>query len=571
MGLFDAFKKNNEQPGITLGKPGAGMSFGNSMENVNKVAEAISTATPEVSNDSKIEYKKPEVIHTPESLVGKGQCIHIHESPEEFPENFVNRIDNTKNAETSSINIDKIDENHMTIEEFEALFCSREIPSKWNVYDWCRRNGDKAIAQAFFRVRRIMNRADFVQINISGGKDSTLSFEIASLDLRYRKALIKAIKEGRITTPYEFKDIVYDESNNINDYDVFEKNNEVYESFENINLNVPMIYLNSQDAELIFSDAINHIQYDVNLVHGYGLYIFNGNIVCGHDIIPHDSRRDGVEIFADLWERFEDHAEDVDIKELAKFGVDEKLLKVIEEGRFPYAAKKLTVYGHDFYCVVKGDQSGHMFYKCLSISYQDGSSYGSGRFVAWDKTKESIWCRSMPTRETHGLDILTNYNMCDANYLPVNKIKPELVELHKDQIKNIDGIDCIPNWGFGCNSLCDYDKTFEKMFGSLMLKKKDVYPETAGIPEGDKYAELWTYVSQSDEDAGGSETDTFARWILGSTPEIVTTEFVPEKPRTHALQIYSLVSIRAAESFDRYTILKQSEYFTGQYASKSVS
>ena len=180
-----------------------------------------------------------------------------------------------------------------------------------------------------------------------------------------------------------------------------------------------------------------------------------------------------------------------------------------------------------------------MFYKCLSISYQDGSSYGSGRFVAWDKTKQDIWCREMPTRETHGLDILTNYNMCEANYLPVSKIKPELVELHKDDIKNIDGVDCIPNWGFGARSICEDDKAFEKMFGSLMMKKKDVYPELKGTEEGEKYAELWNYISMSDEDAGGSETDLFARWILANTPEYITTEFVPGKPRTHATQIYS--------------------------------
>lgn len=486
--------------------------------------------------------------------------------------------ENTTNVAKDKIDISKIDRNHMTIEEFEALFCNNEIPSKWNVYKWCRENGDKAIAQAFFRVRRIMNRADFVQINISGGKDSTLSFEIASLDLRYRKQLLHELKTGHIVDgdKYKYVDVIYDETSNRNDYDVFEKTNEAYESFENINLNIPVIYLNSQDAELIFSDAINHIQYDVNLVHGYGLYAYDGKIVCGHDIIPANAVIPGeVETYSDLWRLNEligeAYVKDVSADELKKIGVDQKLIDVIESGRFPYAAKKFdSLGGKPFYCIVKGDESGHMFYKCLSISYQDGSSYGSGRFVAWDKTKESIWCREMPTRETHGLDILTNYNMCEANYLPISKIKPDLVKLHEDQIKIINGVKCIPNWGFGCTSLCEYDKTFEKMFGSLMMKKKAVDPSLDGTAEGEKYAELWTYISQSDEDAGGSETDTFARWILGSVPDFMTTEFVPGKPRVHATQIYSLVSIRAAESFDRYTILKQSEYFTGQYASKST-
>lgn len=503
------------------------------------------------------------------------QSIEVETSNSEMP--------NIKEmANNNNINKDKerdIDPCNMSLKDFEYQFCKREIPTGWNVYEWVRQHKETAIAQAFFRVRRIMNRADFIQVNISGGKDSTLSFEIASLELRYRKQLSKAIEAGYINEPYEYKDIVYDPSTNRNDYDNYEKTEEAYQSFENINLNVPMIYLNSQDAELIFSDAINHIQYDVNLAHGYGLYVFDGKIVCGHDIIPSAVRdtfkgtsMEGIEIYADLWEFFEADPlfsgciVDIDENDLRKLNIDEKLIKIIGENRFSYASKRINERfpdssnsPHDFVCVVKGDQSGHMFYKCLSISYQDGSSYGSGRFVAWDKTKESIWCREMPTREQHGLDIITNYNMCETNYLPVSKIKPEMVELHKEDIVNIDGIDCIPNWGFGRRSLCESDKIFEKMFGSLMMKNED-----------GSYKELWTYISQSDEDAGGSETDTFARWILANVPDFMTTDFVGGKPRTHATQIYSLVSIRASESFDRYTILKQSEYFTGQYASKTA-
>ena len=52
------------------------------------------------------------------------------------------------------------------------------------------------------------------------------------------------------------------------------------------------------------------------------------------------------------------------------------------------------------------------------------------------------------------------------------------------------------------------------------------------------------------------EQETFGTWMLKQFPK--------------GTQIYNLVSLRASESFDRYTILKQSDYSTGEYASQKL-
>lgn len=508
----------------------------------------------------------------------------------------------------------------MTITEFEKEFCLKEIPTQWNVYAWIREHKNTAIAQAFFRTRRILNRANYVTIGISGGKDSTLAFEIASLELRYRRQLIKAINDGLIDEPYEYKNIRYDKSAGINDFDNLDNiKTEEYESFEDINLNIPMLILNSQDCELIFSDTCYHIQYDMNLAHGYGLYNFDGKTICGFDIVPKAVREDiskvtgkTIEIYADLWDELQmikdytssntdsnnvsnrnssssinnmcnilsiSDISDTTESDLKTIEVNDKLIEQITKNRFAYAGKKMTfkttntsnVVNHNFTCIVHGDQSGHMFYKCLSIAYQDGTSFSSGRFTAWDITKKDIWCRPMPKREDHGVDIITNYNMRNVNYLPISKINHSLVEKHADQIVEIDGVKCICNWGLGKTSLCEIEKTFGKVFGDLMMKVKDIEPGKAGTKEGEEWDELWTWISQSDEDAGGSESNTFSRWLIGSVPDETEVKYVDNSLVDNEMlkiptQIYNLISLRSVESFDRFTILKQSIYATGQYA-----
>lgn len=519
------------------------------------------------------------------------------------------------------------------INEFEEKLCNNEVPSKFNIYKWIRENKETAIAQAFFRTRRIMNRADYIQINISGGKDSTLTFHIAMLELEYRKELIKFFNmypsiKANLNYNYETNiDIGLNLNNkdkkSNNDYEEFiNKDNEYYNSFENINNNIPFIYINSQDSEIIFSDAINHIKNDIILQYGYGLYMFNNKIVCGNDIVPKSIRNEFnlfiesifnrkdkeaksrnnyrnenniiVETYSDLWnfissidftsvefDHFinrekellaENNKEIISIETPFKLTEEEinkdktfskinkDLKKNIINNKYKYCGYKAIFKLRDksninFYCLVRGNCNIHPFYKCLSISYQNGSSYNIGRFTAWDITKENIWCRELPKRENFGCDIITNYNMKNVNYISISKLNKNIIELNKDSIVDIDGIKCIPNWGFGSKSLCFYDKNFKSLYGSLMIRKNN------------EYEELWTYVGQNDEDANGSEAYCFTKWIYNCIPDEMSTDYKGNGEFVkHPTQLYSLVSIRAAESFDRYIILKQSNYFTGQYS-----
>ena len=65
------------------------------------------------------------------------------------------------------------------------------IPSKWNIYEWAEKNPDTTIAHALKRIEKIFDFSDSLQIGTSGGKDSTLSGNLACLELNLRRLRVE--------------------------------------------------------------------------------------------------------------------------------------------------------------------------------------------------------------------------------------------------------------------------------------------------------------------------------------------------------------------------------------------
>ena len=171
-----------------------------------------------------------------------------------------------------------------------------------------------------------------------------------------------------------------------------------------------------------------------------------------------------------------------------------------------------------------GDNTINVFYKCLRLGWQSGVTFGESRLTSWDLNYKHMWIRPMPTKEELGVDVITNENITVANPVPLDYLSPELqaMRVEEGSVFEKDGVKLVPNFGLGCKHLKwkGYDVDFT----------------------------CWTFENQ-DED---NEQESFASWILQAFPE--------------GTQIYNLISLRAAESFDRYTILRQSDYSTGEYA-----
>lgn len=172
-----------------------------------------------------------------------------------------------------------------------------------------------------------------------------------------------------------------------------------------------------------------------------------------------------------------------------------------------------------------GDDTINMFYKCLRLGWQSGVSFGESRLTSWDLEKKDMWIRPMPTKEELGLDVVTNETIRTANPVPLHTLSKEMQDLRvqDESVFVSDGVEVVPNFGLGSHD--------------LDLKGYESIDFTG-----------WTFENQDEDD----EQDSFTKWVLESFPA--------------GTNVYNLISLRAAESFDRYTILKQSDYSTGEYA-----
>lgn len=80
-----------------------------------------------------------------------------------------------------------MDKGQELLESVKREVISKTIPSGWDIYKWCEEHPKTTIAAAVKRIERIMDFSDDVYFGTSAGKDSTLSANLAMLELILRK------------------------------------------------------------------------------------------------------------------------------------------------------------------------------------------------------------------------------------------------------------------------------------------------------------------------------------------------------------------------------------------------
>lgn len=162
---------------------------------------------------------------------------------------------------------------HPKIKELEDKLCKEHVPSGFNIYEWGREHPDTAIAHSLKRIERIFDNADEIFFGFSGGKDSTLSAELAILELKRRWQRVEnGIK--RDGTP---------------GVDPLDK------KWVGKKLNG-----NTMDCEWIWTDVINHI-IEFTASHGPGVYEVGGKKFSGNSL--HKTASGEVLTMREIFER----------------------------------------------------------------------------------------------------------------------------------------------------------------------------------------------------------------------------------------------------------------------------
>ena len=78
-----------------------------------------------------------------------------------------------------------------TYEEILQENCDAMIPTKWNIYKWAEKHPSTTIAHSLKRIEKIFDFSDTLQLGFSGGKDSTVSANLACLELNLRRLRVK--------------------------------------------------------------------------------------------------------------------------------------------------------------------------------------------------------------------------------------------------------------------------------------------------------------------------------------------------------------------------------------------
>lgn len=389
----------------------------------------------------------------------------------------------------------------MNLKDLEEIICQKHVRSHWNIYEWIRKHPDTTIANAVFRTRRIFNRSDMVMVGVSGGKDSTLSMELICLEVNYRRELSKAIANG---------DISYDLiiPSHYNKYGELEAVSGV-----NGQVHIPKIFAKSQDAEIMYTSPIKHVQRSC-VRHGYGLYLYKNKVYLGQDVLPSELQKPYASCFFELV--------------LDSQTPSESYLHFLSENIRDIPGSFMSTDG-TVVELIHGGRELNFFYLCIEEAFQSGASYNEGKFMAW--SEDSEWVRPMPTREEFSVDIIKTTGN-DFNALPISTLNrigyQDFVNHNKDYTIQINGLDCIPFWGLG-NRTSSY-KGYEDLPWNL-----------------------WYYKGQPED----SENGSMQNWICESVPD--------------GYQIYNFISLRAHESLDRRLILKKGDYYLGHYGTRDVN
>lgn len=65
--------------------------------------------------------------------------------------------------------------------------CEMMIPTGWNIYEWAEKHPDTTVAHSIKRIEKVFDFSNSIQCGFSGGKDSTLSANLAALELNRRR------------------------------------------------------------------------------------------------------------------------------------------------------------------------------------------------------------------------------------------------------------------------------------------------------------------------------------------------------------------------------------------------
>lgn len=79
----------------------------------------------------------------------------------------------------------------MTIEDLKRENCKLLIPTGWNIYEWAETHPDTTIAHGVKRIEKIFDFSDAITFGFSCGKDSTITANMALLELNLRKLRFK--------------------------------------------------------------------------------------------------------------------------------------------------------------------------------------------------------------------------------------------------------------------------------------------------------------------------------------------------------------------------------------------
>lgn len=346
------------------------------------------------------------------------------------------------------------------IKEIERELTDKHIPSGWNIYEWAAENPDTTIANSLKRVEKVFDRTDAIYIGASGGKDSTLAQELASLELLRRRDRVERQIKRDGTPGIDILDAKWAHH--------LLPEGELKESFDiRYGTRARRILLTSMDAEWIYT------------------------------------------------------------------ATEEALLNF------------MAIHGPD------GNDTVDMFWFCLQLGWQNGTSFSDARLNSWDPDKTEMWIRPMPIM-ADGTQVISNDTMNSVNLVPAGEISLAAYDYFKNQgsLVTIKGQEFISNFGYG----------------SLENKHTGTLMGAPGLDE-DFFQEF------------------FSKWFANisavlfgtnSIPELIKTTSEPDEKEVWELKAHeyqgfyatpvSLISLRASESFDRRTILLQGEYSTGQYS-----
>ena len=416
----------------------------------------------------------------------------------------------------------------MTIGEIQQLNCDMLIPTKWNIYEWAEKHPKTTIAAALKRVEKIFDFSDTIQFSFSGGKDSTVSANLAALELNLRKLRVKY-------------NIMRDGTEGVDPLDAKWADKRLYGMMT--------------DAEVCFSDTNSYSKRFLARLGPEGMFSFDSV-----EFAPHERVRIvGYRTFplaSEVWEAVQKGEEMIFKKD---DGTD--VLLTLENS---HKTGGLDLIEFSWFC--------------LPMAWQSGVSFDSGILISWDPEKKDMWVQEMPDRAAlHGFEPICMETVAKANPIPMSLLNDdakaflvkkglifeckkadlflpyqEMVEGEAETVIKAVGNygrgDLLPNFKPACHEKEQQDDHSYTFGQSAWLKLSD--EDGKRLPEVRKALEA-RYDLTKDV------------WFM--KPVHLDDPDVPAWAQD-VVTATALVSLRAEESLDRRVILSQGEYSTGQYS-----